>query len=52
MELYVIQGILFKYLGRDICRDYYLCRLNERHVLNRGKYTEDEMILQESDLHI
>ena len=53
-QLYVIEGIDFRLMGPNTCRNYYLCPLEERDVASDWKdtYVEDEMFLRESDLHL
>ena len=53
-ELYKIEGIVFKFMGPQKCRNYWICRLDGCDSQSDWKdsYVEDEMLLRESDLHL
>ena len=46
--LWTVEGLLFRYLGRRICRKYYL----RKYYPDRPLYLEHENLLQQSNLHL
>ena len=47
-----IEGILFRYLGQNTCRKYYVCPLEEREDPERILHVIDEVLLQNSGLYL
>ena len=47
-----IEGILFRYLGQNTCRKYYVCPLEEREDPERILDVIDEVLIQNSDLYL